>query len=215
LNGALRLFGELAESTDVEQAPAALVALGRLAETRGDTRGATTAYERAIEFDHASHSLAARSNLAILWARAGDHERAEKALLEVADASHPQESPRALLNLGVINDADGDTDAAASVWQAAADQSTNPGVASDAALRLGLLHVARKNLALAQPYLHRVANGGPSPNRALAAVNLGVILSSQGDTAGAQKQYRLAQSEGSAQIAEVASQLLQSLDAAD
>ena len=100
------------------------------------------------------------------------------------DSGHPDQAPKASVNLGSLLRRHEDTEGARAAFQQAID-SGNPDYGPTAAFGLGILLEEQGDLEAAQAAYQQAIDSGHPDHAPRAAVNLGVLLSKQGELEGA------------------------------
>jgi tetratricopeptide (TPR) repeat protein len=180
-------------SGHAEAAPMAALNLGVLRRRQGDTDGAVAAFEQAVASGHADAAPLASLNLRLLRSRAGNGRRAPRGAMDVfqlvaqgdvAEArraceqviasGHPDEAPRAAVDLGALLAMQGDIDGARVAFEYAAD-SRHPDHAPWAVIGIGVLLTRLGDAAYARRAYQRVVDSGHPQAALVAASNLELL----------------------------------------
>jgi tetratricopeptide (TPR) repeat protein len=180
-------------SGHAEAAPLAAVNLGLLRKRLGDAQGAAAAFEQAGASGHPDAAPLASLNLRLLRNQPGDGQRAPEGVVDVVTmlaqqdvegarracerviaSGHPDEAPRAAVDLGMLLAMRGDIDGARVAFEHAAD-SRHPDHAPWAVIGLGLLLTRLGDPAYARRAYQTVVESGHPQAALVAADNLEVL----------------------------------------
>jgi non-ribosomal peptide synthetase-like protein len=193
VDGAAAAFEQASRSRHAHAAALASLNLGLLRKRLGDAEGAAAAFEQAAASGHPDAAPLASLNLRLLHHRPRDGQRAleggaqvvrllaeqdivgARRLCERVMASgHPDESPRAAVDLGALLAMQGDIGGARVAFQFAAD-SRHPHHEPWAVIGLALLLTRLGDLAYARrAYQHVMESGHPQAAQ-VAASNLEIL----------------------------------------
>lgn len=218
LDRALTLSGEANHRADTAKAG---TELGRLMLDRGDPVAASEYFHAAkrlfnslgdeagmseVEALHRSaieqERPAPSAERAVAWLKRGmdlldqgEPGQAVVALRMAVAANHPQYSPIARYNLGIVLRQQGDTAGAEAMWRQTIT-SGHPEVAPAAANNLGIMLATQGSLDEAEEIYRLAIDSGHEYYAPAAANNLGPILMHNGDLAGAERVFHLAIDSG-------------------
>jgi non-ribosomal peptide synthetase-like protein len=189
-DGAAAAFEQASTSGHPYAAPWAGVRLGLLRKRLGDAEGAAAAFEQAGASGHPDAAPLASLNLRLLANQPGggqgvpedatavvmllaqgDVEGARRACERVIASGHPDEAPRAAVDLGALLAVQGDIEGARLAFEFAAD-SGHPEHAPWAVIGLGLLLTRLGDPAYARRAYQNVVRSGHPQAAVVAASNL-------------------------------------------
>jgi tetratricopeptide (TPR) repeat protein len=192
-DGAVAAFEQAAASGHPHAAPWASVRLGLLRKRLGDAEGAAAAFEQAAASGHPDAAPLASLNLRLLASRPGDGqgapedalavvrmlaqgdiEGARRACERVIASGHPDEAPRAAVDLGALLASQGDIEGARVAFEFAAD-SGHPEHAPWAVIGLGVLLTRLGDPAYARRAYQNVVKSGHPQAAVVAASNLEIL----------------------------------------
>ena len=133
-----------------------------------------------------------------------DHQIAVAAFGKAASSRHADVSAVAAYNLGLLREAEGDTDRARTAYQRAID-SGHADAAPMGSLNMGNLLRAQSDLEGARTAYQRAIDSGHADAAPVATCNLGLLLEAQNDLEGARAAYQRAIDSGHADAAPMAS----------
>ena len=169
----------------------------------GDTAGAIAAYRRLIEDWDTEYGPSAACDLGVILADQDDQDDqadAEELYRRAIDSGHPKQAPRALNNLGVLLDRQGDIATAKDMYRQAIARG-HPYTIPAAAYNLGIT-LEQEGDVLGAIAAHRQSAASSDTEFApLAALELGRLLTKQGNERDAQPAFRKAIDSGHAQAA--------------
>ena len=131
-----------------------------------------------------------------LWLE--EHQELDQArcwYTQAVHSGHPDEAPRAMVGLGVLEDGQGNVDEARR-WYARAIESGHPDAAPVAMVNLGAIESERGNIDEARRWYTGAIESGHPEVAPGAMVNLGVIESGQGNVDEARRWYTRAIESG-------------------
>jgi non-ribosomal peptide synthetase-like protein len=192
-DGAVAAFEQASMSQHPHAAPWASVSLGLLRKQHGDAEAAAAAFERAAASRHPDAAPLASLNLRLLryqpgngrvaptvaadvvrLVAQGDVEAARRACELVIASGHPDEAPRAAVDLGALLAMQGDIDGARVAFELAAD-SRHPDHAPWAVLGMGVLLTRLGDPAYARRAYQSVVESGNPQAASVAASNLEML----------------------------------------
>ena len=192
-HGAVAAFEQASASRHPHAAPWASLSLGLLCKHLGDAEGAAVAFEQAAASGHPDAAPLASLNLRLLrsprgngqgapggaqdvvWLVAqGDVEGARRACERVIASGHPDEAPRAAVDLGALLAMQGDIDGARVAFEHAAD-SRHPDHAPWAIIGMGVLLTRLGDPAFARRAYQSVVESGHPQAALVAASNLEIL----------------------------------------
>jgi non-ribosomal peptide synthetase-like protein len=192
-DGAVAAFEQASRSQHPHAAPWASVSLGLLRKQLGDAGGAAAAFERAGASRHPDAAPLASLNLRLLryqpgngqmapgvaadvvrLVAQGDVEAARRACELVIASGHPDEAPRAAVDLGALLAMQGDIDGARVAFELAAD-SRHPDHAPWAVLGMAVLLTRLGDPAYARRAYQSVVESGNPQAASVAASNLELL----------------------------------------
>jgi non-ribosomal peptide synthetase-like protein len=192
-DGAVAAFEQASTSQHPHAAPWASVSLGLLRKHLGDAEGAAAAFEQAGASGHPDAAPLASLNLRLLrhqpgngqgapgnatdvvrLVAQGDVEAARRACELVIASGHPDEAPRAAVDLGALLAMQGDIDGARVAFEFAAD-SRHPDHAPWAVIGMGVLLTRLGDPAYARRAYQSVVESGNPQAASVAASNLELL----------------------------------------
>jgi tetratricopeptide (TPR) repeat protein len=192
-DGAVAAFEQASTSRHPHAAPWASLSLGMLRKRLGDATGAAAAFEQAAASGHPDAAPLASLNLRLLRGRTsngagvpggavdvvrlvaqGDVAAARRACERVIASGHPDEAPRAAVDLGALLAMQGDIDGARVAFEYAAD-SRHPDHAPWAVIGIGVLLTRLGDAAYARRAYQRVVESGHPQAAMVAASNLEML----------------------------------------
>jgi tetratricopeptide (TPR) repeat protein len=193
VDGAAAAFEQASTSRHAHAAPLASLNLGLLRKRLGDAEGAAAAFEQAAASGHPDAAPLASLNLRVLRSRPRDGRLAleggsqvvrllaqqdiagaRRVCEQVMASGHPDEAPRAAVDLGVLLAMQGDIGGARVAFQFAAD-SGHPRHAPWAVVGLALLLTRLGDVAHARRAYELVLESGHPQAAQVAASNLEVL----------------------------------------
>jgi non-ribosomal peptide synthetase-like protein len=191
--GAVAAFEQASTSRHPHAAPWASLSLGMLRKQLGDAKGAAAAFEQAAASGHPDAAPLASLNLRLLRGQTsngaaapggavdvvrlvaqGDVAAARRACERVIASGHPDEAPRAAVDLGALLAMQGDIDGARAAFEYAAD-SRHPDHAPWAVIGIGVLLTRLGDAAHARRAYQRVVESGHPQAAMVAASNLEML----------------------------------------
>jgi non-ribosomal peptide synthetase-like protein len=192
-DGAAAAFAQAAASGHLHAAAWASVRLGVLRKRLGDAEGAAAAFEQAAASGPPDAATLATLNLRLLASQPGDGQRppedpaevvrmlaqgdlegARRVCERVMASGHPDEAPRAAVDLGALLAAQGDIDGARVAFEFAAD-SGHPDHAPWAVIGLGVLLTRLGDPMYARRAYQNVIESGHPQAAVVAASNLEIL----------------------------------------
>gem|GEM_PF-882382 len=192
-DAAVAAFEQAATSGHAHAAPWASVSLGMLRKQLGDAEGAVAAFEQASASGHPDAAPLASLNLRLLrnqlgngqvaaasatdvvrLVAQGDVAAARRACELVIASGHPDEAPRAAVDLGALLAMQGDIDGARVAFEYAAD-SRHPDHAPWAIIGMGVLLTRLGDPVDARRAYQRVVVSGHPQAALVAASNLEIL----------------------------------------
>jgi len=192
-DGAVAALEQASASRHPHAAPWASVSLGMLRKHLGDAVGAAAAFEQAEASGHPDAAPLARLNLRLLRNQPGngqvapggatdvvrliaqgDVAAARLACEQVIASGHPDEAPRAAVDLGALLAMQGDIDGARVAFEYAAD-SRHPDHAPWAVIGMGVLLTRLGDAAYARRAYQSVVESGHPQAALVAASNLEIL----------------------------------------
>lgn len=169
----------------------ATLALGVLAEDRGDADGARTAYRQTIATGLSDMATTAMFNLGILEVQERNPMAARTAYEKTIATGHPEIAPAAMVNLGVLAEEHGSLDVARRYYRLAID-TAHPHQSPLAWYNLGILEESAGNSEAARnAYRHAIDTEHPR-QAPKATVNLGLLDQAEGNSQAARTAYQRA-----------------------
>ena len=194
VDGAVAAFEQASMSQHPHAAPWASVSLGLLRKHLGDAEGAASAFEQAGASGHPDAAPLASLNLRLLrnhrgngqgtlggaqevvrLVAGGDIAGARRACELVIASGHPDEAPRAAVDLGALLAMQGDIDGARVAFEFAAD-SGHPDHAPWAVIGMGVLLTRLGDPAYARRAYQSVVESGHPQAASVAASNLQILV---------------------------------------
>jgi tetratricopeptide (TPR) repeat protein len=191
-DGAVAALEQASTSRHPHAAPWASVSLGMLRKQLGDAEGAAAAFEQAEASGHPDAAPLASLNLRLLrnqpgnghvppgatdvvrLVAQGDVAAARRACEQVIASGHPDEAPRAAVDLGALLAMQGDIDGARVAFEYAAD-SRHPDHAPWAVIGMGVLLTRLGDAAYARRAYQSVVASGHPQAALVAASNLEIL----------------------------------------
>jgi tetratricopeptide (TPR) repeat protein len=185
VRGAIAAYSQATDAGEQPQELRTILRHAEQLEQRGMHEAAEAAYERASESDETDIKAAAWRGIASYLIMRGAVSEGLAALQVIVETGDPEETPRALRNIGTFReDALGDPEGARAAYEAAI-ACEHPLHSQGARVNLAQLFDKQGNHAAAADLFRQVIDSGHPVEVGRATVLLGLMLAEQGDDAGA------------------------------